>query len=297
MQTVAFKVAAVRPTSRSTRRIWHPPSVAAGASATSTVTVAAPNGSSGERSFVLHRYSCGDFAADLHLCHDSDSGRFRHFRSHRQHHCDHHAGWLHDHSQRCGGRDPHQGSQPDRYRRSGPDFTIGGSPLSPATVAAGASSTSTITITRVNGLADPVALTCSVTPAATRGPTCALNPASLTGATLTSTLTVSTTAATTASLEPRSRGLIYAMLLPIGGLALLGTGLTSRKKKLWGFFLGCILFSTLIILPACGGNSSGGGGGGGGHPGTPAGTYTVTVTGTSGSLTHAVTPALTVTVQ
>ncbi len=177
------------------------------------------------------------------------------------------------------------------------DFTIVATPLSPATVAAGASATSTITITRVNGLADPVALTCSVTPAATRGPTCALNPASLTGATLTSTLTVSTTAATTASLEPRSRGLIYAMLLPIGGLALLGTGLTSRKKKLWGFFLGCILFSTLIILPACGGNSSGGGGGGGGHPGTPAGTYTVTVTGTSGSLTHAVTPALTVTVQ
>ena len=43
------------------------------------------------------------------------------------------------------------------------------------------------------------------------------------------------------------------MLLPIGGLALLGTGITSRKKKLWGFFLGCILFSSLIILPACGG--------------------------------------------
>lgn len=75
------------------------------------------------------------------------------------------------------------------------------------------------------------------------------------------------------------------MLLPIAGLALLGTGLTSRKKRLFGFLLGCVLFSTLIILPACGGSSSSGGGGGG-HPGTPAGTYTVTVTGTAGSTIH-----------
>jgi hypothetical protein len=82
------------------------------------------------------------------------------------------------------------------------------------------------------------------------------------------------------------------MLLPISGLAFLGTGLTSRKKKLWGFLLGCLLFSTLIILPACGGGSSSGGGGGGGHPGTPAGTYNVTVTGTAGSLTHATTVSL-----
>jgi hypothetical protein len=174
------------------------------------------------------------------------------------------------------------------------DFTIGASPLAPASVAAGASSTSTVTIGPVNGFTATVALTCSVAPAATRGPTCALNPASVTGGTGTSTLTVGTTAATTASLEPRSRGLVYAMLLPIGGLALLGTGITSRKKKLWGFLLGCLLFSTLIILPACGGSSSSGGGGGGGHPGTPAGVYTVTVTGTAGSLTHTATASVTV---
>jgi hypothetical protein len=171
------------------------------------------------------------------------------------------------------------------------DFTIAAGALTPATVTAGTPSTSTITIAALNGFTGAVALTCSVAPVVTRGPTCAFNPASVTNGAGTSVLTVSTTAATVASLAPHSSGLFYAMLLPIGGLALLGTGLTSRKKKLWGFVLGCLLFSTLIILPACGGSGSSGGGGGG-HPGTPAGTYTVTVTGTSGSLTHTATASV-----
>ena len=60
-----------------------------------------------------------------------------------------------------------------------PDFTIAATALTPATIAAGASSTSTITIAPLNGLATAVALTCSVAPSATRGPTCAFNPASV----------------------------------------------------------------------------------------------------------------------
>jgi hypothetical protein len=174
------------------------------------------------------------------------------------------------------------------------DFTLAATALAPASVKAGAAATSTITIAPVNGFNSAVALTCTVTPVATRPATCAFNPTSVADGTGTSTLTVSTVAATTASVAPRTNGIFYAMWLPIGGLALIGVGFTSRKKKLWGFVLGCLLFSGLIFLSACGGSSSSGGGGGG-HPGTAAGTYTVTVTGTAGALTHAQTLTLTVT--
>lgn len=172
-----------------------------------------------------------------------------------------------------------------------PDFTIAASAFSPATVSAGGSGTSTITIAPVNGFNSAVALTCSIAPVVTRPPVCSLNPTSVAAGSGTSTLTVSTTAATTASLAP-GRSSFYAMWLPIGGLALLGTGLTSRRRKLLGLLLLGLVFTGLIFMAACGGTSSGGGGG---HPGTPAGTYTVTVTGTAGSLVQ--TAPVTVVVQ
>jgi hypothetical protein len=103
-------------------------------------------------------------------------------------------------------------------------------------------------------------------------------------------LTISTTAPTTAAQRPAGRhSILYAvgMLLPaivlifIGGSAC--SPAPSRKLKAVGFGLTTILL--LMVLVSCGGVSTGGGGGGGGggqnHPGTPPGTYTITVTGTS----------------
>jgi hypothetical protein len=93
----------------------------------------------------------------------------------------------------------------------------------------------------------------------------------------------------------RSSSIFYAMLLPLGGMTLLGAGFTSRRKRLLGILLLCMVLAGLVFMAACGGSSSSSGGGGG-TGGTPAGTYTVTVTGTSGSLAQQTT-TFTLTVQ
>jgi hypothetical protein len=176
-----------------------------------------------------------------------------------------------------------------------PDFTITASALSPATVAPGGSATSTITIGSLNGYTNTVNLSCSVSGGGTPAPTCSFSSNSVAGGSGTSTLTVNTTGPTGA-LFHRSN-IFYAMFLPLSGLALIGTGFgcaNSRRRKVLGFLMLYAILAALLLLPACGG-------GGGSHPpphgGTPAGTYTITVTGTDGTLTHPVSPALVLTVN
>jgi hypothetical protein len=75
------------------------------------------------------------------------------------------------------------------------------------------------------------------------------------------------------------RGTPFAVLLPIPVLALIGAGFGARgaqKKRLLGLFLLWMILAALVIIPACGGSSSGSGGG---SSGTPAGNYTITITG------------------
>jgi hypothetical protein len=105
-----------------------------------------------------------------------------------------------------------------------------------------------------------------------------------------SLLTISTTArpVTTTSLHPGSF-LWYAVFLPISGLALLRR--TGAKKGTMIFFLLATLFAGVLFQVACGGGTKATPTV---NPGTPAGTYTVTVTGTSGSASHGTTVALVV---
>jgi hypothetical protein len=127
-----------------------------------------------------------------------------------------------------------------------------------------------------------VTLSCSIAPAVSPAPTCSFgntSPVTVTTSGGTATLTFSTVAATAKA--ETTRGIFYALLLPMPGLLLVGVGFGSRgsrRRKLLGLLLLWMILAGLLMLPACG-SSGNGGGGGGGSSGTPAGTYTVTVSG------------------
>ncbi len=165
-----------------------------------------------------------------------------------------------------------------------PDFALESTAISPATVTAGGSATSTITIAPLNGFSATVNLTCQVSPVVSPPATCSLNPSMVANGSGTPTLTV-VTVAPRAQLTSGLKGTLYAIFLPIG-MTLLAARFSSRRKKILGSCLLCLSLAGLVALTACGGSSSSPGGGG--QPGTPSGTYTATVSATSGSLTHSI---------
>ena len=174
------------------------------------------------------------------------------------------------------------------------DFSLPSFALTPAAVSPGGSSTSTVNVTAAAGFSGAVALSCSVQPAPALAPTCSISPSSTSPGTP-ATLTVSTTAPTAGALPSKGgSGLFYAVCLPLIGLVAtrVGLGRRQKKEKILAATLGCILFAGVVFQVACGGNSSGGGG----SIGTPAGTYTITVSGvdSSGTLKHSANTMLTV---
>lgn len=170
----------------------------------------------------------------------------------------------------------------------------------PAAVTRGTATTSTITFTADSSYSGTVSLACALTTPTnlTDPPTCSVSPSSITitsgTASGTATVTINSTAAQ-AALQPHG--------LPVwtraGGGAVLALfvffGIPARRRS-WRNLVGLlVLMVTLGSLSACGG---GGGSSGGGttpkDPGTSAGSYTFTVTGTGNP---AVSPAPTVTVS
>jgi hypothetical protein len=171
------------------------------------------------------------------------------------------------------------------------DFTLGPSSGSPTsqTISAGQTASFTLTLASSNSFSGTVNLSCAITPPVTTGPpTCTL-PGSSVQISSGGTQSVVVKVGTTASLTTNAAAYVGfppgAMPLP-GMLLLLGSvGLLLRScKRLPTFAVTGIL--ALAFCVSCGGNSS--------YttppphitPGTPSGTYAVTITATSGSLNH-----------
>jgi FG-GAP-like repeat/Divergent InlB B-repeat domain len=164
---------------------------------------------------------------------------------------------------------------------SPPDFSLSASLISPATVSPGGQATSAVTLTALNGFTNSVSLTCSVSPQPAKAPQCSISPSSVAPGTP-ATLTVTTTGPEpTLAAVGRSR-LLYALWLPASGLTFLGM-IGVRRSKTRRYVLCLLLFAAFIPLPGCGGSSNNVTQG---SPGTPPGSYTITVTGASESTSH-----------
>jgi hypothetical protein len=163
-----------------------------------------------------------------------------------------------------------------------PGFALVSGPTNVRISAPGTTGTSTVGIVASTGFPTAITLSCSGLPVeATCTSTSITGQGPITVAS--ATLTITTVAAHTTMLRSNERR-YYAALLA-GGLPLMGILLISvPKRRRASLLLGMMVLTLVTVLPSCGG---GGGGAPAAHqqdPGTPAGSYIVTVTATAGSL-------------
>ncbi|HLB87754.1 MAG TPA: hypothetical protein VJK29_08880, partial [Terriglobales bacterium] len=182
---------------------------------------------------------------------------------------------------------------------AGFDFTIINN-TSPVTIKAGQQATYNLDVApTVLGETFPnhVSLACSSgLPALS---TCSFSPTQVASGSGTTNVVLSITTTAPIPVSARSTGTpLYAGWSLLPGLLLAFGGLRHRRLhgKRLASCLSLMVFALLLCLGiACGGGLQGGGGGGAGQPGTPQGNYAIMVSATSGSITHTVQVALTVT--
>jgi hypothetical protein len=157
------------------------------------------------------------------------------------------------------------------------------------TIKAGAAASYTLTLSPLGGpFNNAIQLSCAGLPALA---TCSFSPSAVTpgGNAATVILNISTTATVALAAPARSsQGRpIYAIWLQ--GFGLLGvilTGFRARSKKLRGIFLLALMGAALIFMTGCAGGTGVATTTPPPQSGTAPGTYTITVTGTSGALQH-----------
>ena len=158
-----------------------------------------------------------------------------------------------------------------------------------ATVTRGKSAVVTVTVTPQGSYTSPISFSCSGLPAVAA---CSFSPATITpdANPATTTLTI-TTAPQSALLNPSPRGdrsgPLNATWLVLPGMLLGMVAIAApRRRKFLSCFLLFLVAGGCVLQSACAGVSS--------RNFTPAGTYTITVTGTAGATQQTVAVTLTV---
>ena len=159
--------------------------------------------------------------------------------------------------------------------------------------APGGTGSATITVDARNGFSGTVTLAC--TPPTSVFITCSLSSSSI------ALSSGTTTGTSTLTIKTNSTAGLHGQDAPLGPLfggasavfaGVFVLGIRKRRRSL-AVALTLLTLAFLLAAVGCSGGGSSGGGGGGGST-TPAGSYTVTVTGTSGSATHTTNVSVTV---
>lgn len=191
---------------------------------------------------------------------------------------------------------------------TGTDFSIGLAPggSSTATVPAGSPATYNLQVTPISGFNGTIALSCTGTPPES---TCTPSEASATpngNTAATFSVQVNTTASSivTPGVGRQWRPFRGFRILPMVFMVAFAStllafvsrfrGAAAQRRRAYAFAIPLCFLLLAIILSGCGGS-----GGSSTDPppppgGTPAGTYTLTITGTSNGVSHSQTLALTV---
>lgn len=178
------------------------------------------------------------------------------------------------------------GQQTITLTGTGSDFAVT-TTTSSNTIQAGATATYTLSVASVGGtFSNAVSLACSGLPA---GAACSFSPSSPTpGASnvpVTMTITTIVTSADATPSVPARKSPVYAAFMQLQGFGLFGlvlAGSKKRSKRLAIFMILALLVLGMMCMSGCAGGT------GIGQPKNNSTTYTVTVTGTSGSIQHSV---------
>jgi uncharacterized repeat protein (TIGR01451 family) len=173
------------------------------------------------------------------------------------------------------------------------DFSVTTTAAGPTTIVAGGSASFNVTASPQFGpFPAAVSLACLGLP---QGAQCNFSSLTVNAGGPAAMLTITTTPRTMGLMVPIRRGNhspLYALWMPLPAIAVMGLGARRRSRKRTALLM-LLLLGMMMLLVSCGGGSMGVTS----QPqnGTPAGTYTITVTGTAnGSLQHTTTVSFTV---